>query len=82
MKKRPYVDEFLEEMSKIYELIIFTSSMAEYADRIIDLIDPLKRVSFRLFRENCVLAKNNKIVKYLKDLNRNLKDIILIDVFF
>jgi len=29
VKKRPYVDMFLHEMSKHYELIIYTASLSE-----------------------------------------------------
>lgn len=79
VKKRPGVDEFLEEMSHIFEIIVFTSSMEEYAGAVMDLLDPLQRVKIRLFRENCV-AHQRKVVKSLNNLQRNLKDIIIIDV--
>lgn len=81
MRKRPGLDEFLEDMSEAFELIIYTSSLEEYASNVIDLIDPKKRVSIRLYRENCVVY-GNKIVKSLEALNRDLKDIIIIDVTF
>lgn len=79
VKKRPGVDEFLEEMSHIFEIIVFTSSMEEYAGAVMDLLDPLQRVKIRLFRENCVIHQR-KVVKSLNNLQRNLKDIIIIDV--
>ena len=79
VRKRPGLDEFLEEMSKDCELIIFTSSLGEYANHVVDLIDPKKLVNVRLFRENCVVHQN-KIVKSLEALNRDLKDVIIIDV--
>ena len=42
IKPRPYLFQFLKEMSKIYELIIFTAATKEYADPILDLIDKNK----------------------------------------
>jgi len=37
-------------MSKLYEIIVFTASQKLYADKIIDLIDPKRRISHRLYR--------------------------------
>lgn len=48
--KRPFVDEFLREMSLYYEIVIFTAAMQEYADEIINQIDTGRRVSHRLYR--------------------------------
>ena len=144
MKKRPGLNEFIEEMSQIFEIIIFTSSLEEvikikisfffhlinphqsssipinthqsplisinpifsflliflfcfnffvsffffnffeffykkYADSVISLIDPKKKIPIRLFRENCIVHQN-RIVKSLEALHRNLKDVIIIDV--
>jgi len=36
---RPYAEEFLVEMSKYYEIVIFTAALSDYADWILDLID-------------------------------------------
>ena len=36
VKKRPGVDNFLNTMSKFYELIIFTASLSKYADPLMD----------------------------------------------
>lgn len=33
---RPYCKEFLAEMSKYYEIVIFTAGVQEYADWVID----------------------------------------------
>lgn len=49
--ERPYCREFLAEMSKYYEIVIFTAGLAEYADEILDMIDPEKKhISYRLYR--------------------------------
>ena len=36
---RPGVFEFLAEMEQIYEIAIFTASLSQYADPIIDILD-------------------------------------------
>lgn len=46
---RPYAEEFLRQMSENFEIVIFTASIAAYADKVIDLIDPDKTVKYRLF---------------------------------
>ena len=73
--------KFLAEVSKYFEVGIFTASVKEYADAVIDYLDPNKNmIKFRLYRNNCINV-NDKI--YVKDLRIikgiNLKDIILID---
>lgn len=76
--KRPGVEEFLDRMSKLYEIVIYTASLQQYADKIIDIIDKNKNCKYRLFRENCTFS-NGVYVKDLKRLNRDLKDVIIID---
>lgn len=39
VKKRPGAELFLEQMGKLYQLVVFTASLAQYADPVIDLID-------------------------------------------
>ncbi|CAD8072974.1 unnamed protein product [Paramecium sonneborni] len=75
---RPGAQEFLLETSKYFEIIIFTASISEYANSVIDFLDPLGLVDLRLFRENCTIY-NNILVKDLSLLKRNLDSVILID---
>eukprot|EP00571_Detonula_confervacea_P012831 CAMPEP_0172301092 /NCGR_PEP_ID=MMETSP1058-20130122/3045_1 /TAXON_ID=83371 /ORGANISM="Detonula confervacea, Strain CCMP 353" /LENGTH=421 /DNA_ID=CAMNT_0013011089 /DNA_START=109 /DNA_END=1370 /DNA_ORIENTATION=+ len=76
--KRPGVDEFLIEMAKHYEIVIYTASLNKYADVLLDLLDPQRVIRTRLFRESCVFYEGN----YVKDLcllNRPLEECIIID---
>lgn len=76
--KRPGVDEFLLEMAKHYEIVIYTASLNKYADVLLDLLDPQRVIRTRLFRESCVFYEGN----YVKDLcllNRPLEECIIID---
>ena len=76
---RPGVITFLEEISKIYEIIIFTSSPKSYADSILNKIDTEnKYFSYRLYKEH-VLFENGKSVKKLNMIGRDLNKIIFVD---
>merc|ERR1719162_1463013 len=76
--KRPGVDKFLLEMSKHYEIIVYTASLNKYADPLLDLLDPNRVIRTRLFRESCVYYEGN-YVKDLSILDRDLKQAIIID---
>lgn len=78
---RPGVDEFLDKMAKIYELVVFTASLSKYAEPLVDRLDPKKYCFFRLFREHCTMV-NGAFVKDLKRIDRDLKDVIILDVNF
>ncbi|KAM7359029.1 CTD small phosphatase herzog isoform 2-T2 [Cochliomyia hominivorax] len=76
--KRPYVDEFLRKMGELYECVLFTASLAKYADPVADLLDKWNVFRARLFRESCVYYRGN----YIKDLNRlgrDLQKIVIVD---
>ena len=64
--KRPFVDEFLKKMGELYECVLFTASLAKYADPVTDLLDKWDVFRARLFRESCVFHRGN----YVKDLGR------------
>ena len=68
---RPYLKMFLQEISKYFDLAIFTAAMKNYADTILDYIDPNNEYfQFRLYRDACIPIQNKL---YIKDL-RIIKD--------
>ena len=75
---RPEAENFITEMSKYFEIVIFTASLSKYASPLLDIIDKEKNCSFRLFRDHCTFV-NGIFIKDLKRLNRNLKDVIIVD---
>ena len=75
---RPGVKEFLEKMSKLYEIVIFTASVSKYADPLLNIIDKKGYCPHRLFREHCSLI-NTTFVKDLQRLGRDIKNIIIVD---
>ena len=78
---RPNVKQFLEEVSKYFEVGIFTASIPEYADAVINYLDPeSKLIKFRLYRNNCINVGDLIRVKDLSILkNINIKNIVLVD---
>jgi RNA polymerase II subunit A small phosphatase-like protein len=76
--KRPFVDDFLTEMGKLYEIVVFTASVSLYANPLLDLLDTNKVISHRLFREHCTFL-DGSYVKDLSRLGRDLAHTIIID---
>jgi len=78
---RPFCLEFLEEMSKIFEVYIFTASNQYYAKSIIDFLDPeAKYISGILDRTKCLKTKNGFFIKDLRIIkNREMKNMIIVD---
>jgi RNA polymerase II subunit A small phosphatase-like protein len=76
--KRPFVDEFLQKMGELYECVLFTASLAKYADPVADLLDKWGVFRARLFRESCVFYRGN-YVKDLGRLGRDLNKVVIVD---
>lgn len=77
---RPHTYDILKNLSPFFELIIFTAAQKEYADWIIDRIDPKKVISHRFYREHCLMGSSSHI-KDISRLNRDLSKIVIIDNF-
>ena len=76
---RPGVKEFLKEMIKYFEIVIFTSSPKSYADNILDKIDINNEFfNYRLYRKH-VIYENGNSIKKLDMIGRDLKKIIFVD---
>ncbi|XP_072455285.1 CTD small phosphatase-like protein isoform X1 [Notamacropus eugenii] len=76
--KRPHVDEFLQRMGQLFECVLFTASLAKYADPVADLLDRWGVFRARLFRESCVFHRGN-YVKDLSQLGRELSRVVIVD---
>lgn len=68
-------------MNEHYDIILWTASLKEYADPVMDRIDINRRAVKRLFRESCTLLASG-LTKDLAILDLNLKDVIIIDVLY
>ncbi|KAI5965780.1 NEM1 [Candida pseudojiufengensis] len=89
VNKRPYCDYFLTEIFKWFELQIFTASVKEYADPIINWLE--EEIIESLNKQNYFTTTNNKPeiftkryyrsdcsyrpgIGYIKDLNKYIKE--------
>ncbi|KAJ7095327.1 NLI interacting factor-like phosphatase-domain-containing protein [Mycena belliarum] len=78
--KRPYVDFFLRTVSGWYTLVVFTASMQEYADPVIDWLDAGRGIlAHRLFRDSCTQLPNGSYTKDLSVVDADLSRVCLID---
>ncbi|KAL4497767.1 hypothetical protein ABPG72_000522 [Tetrahymena utriculariae] len=75
---RPFLEIFLKEMSKIYEIVIFTVGMENYANWVIDSFDKNRYVSHRLYRQHA-FSKQYNYIKDLSKLGRDLSKSLIID---
>ncbi|CAD8122575.1 unnamed protein product [Paramecium sonneborni] len=77
---RPYAQQFLQNLAQHFEIMIYTASNEDYANQIIDYLDPTQQlVKYRFYRNDCINLYKGCHIKDLRTLDRNLKDIILID---
>ncbi|CAG9335989.1 unnamed protein product [Blepharisma stoltei] len=75
---RPGCEEFLKGVSEWYEVVIFTAGLQDYADWVIDQIDPHKYVNHRLYRQHA-MAHGQSFVKDLDKLGRDISRVIIVD---
>ena len=77
--KRPHCDEFLKKICKWYKLVIFTASVQEYADPVIDWLE-LERKYFvgRYYRQHCTF-RNGAYIKDLSSIEPDLSKVVILD---
>ncbi|XP_076960363.1 uncharacterized protein LOC143636734 [Bidens hawaiensis] len=79
VKRRPYLKEFLERVSEMFEVMVFTASQSIYANQLLDILDPDgKFISSRAYRESCVFA-DGTYTKDLTVLGLDLAKVAIID---
>jgi CTD small phosphatase-like protein 2 len=77
---RPGLMDFLRAVSENFEVFIFTASKKEYADVILDYIDPENKFfAKRLYRDSCINLENKVYIKDLRILNRRMEDMVIVD---
>ena len=75
---RPYTDYFLTEMTKYFEIVIFTAAAEDYADIVLNELDKNKIIKFKLYRKHTEQI-NGIFIKDLSKLGRDISKVIIID---
>ena len=75
---RPGLQQFLEKISQIYEVFIYTNAEKEYADKVLNIIAPDIDEGHRLYRDQCKKFGGYS-VKDLSTLHRPIHRILLVD---
>ena len=79
IKLRPGIFKFLEEMSKYYELVLFSEASEDYVDLIMNSFeDNIKYFNYKLYRQHTVIM-NQDFLKDLTRLGRPLNTVIIVD---
>ena len=88
---RPGVNEFLTQLSKHYDIYVFSASSKNYLSKIIKNIDKNNIIKRCFCRDDCIMyvedkeedfdKPNNKYnyIKDLKKINKDLRNIVFID---
>jgi TFIIF-interacting CTD phosphatase-like protein len=81
VKVRQHMEDVLQYLSEMYELVVFTAGMQDYADNILDSFDEDRSlIKHRLYRQHCIKAAPRVYVKDLRIIgDRDLKDVIIVD---
>ena len=80
--KRPYLQEFLQELAEQFTIYVFTASEQRYAAAIVNAIDPERKYIARVFdRRFCCATQGGYLVKDLRIFSREtpLNKILLVD---
>ncbi|KAE8734295.1 putative C-terminal domain small phosphatase [Hibiscus syriacus] len=79
VSKRPGVNEFLEAISKKYEVVVFTAGLEPYASSLLDVLDPKGLLSHHLYRDSCKQICKGRYVKDLSTLGIDLEKVVIVD---
>lgn len=77
--KRPYCDEFLRKICKWFKLVVFTASVQEYADPVIDWLEQERKFfQARYYRQHCTF-RNGAYIKDLSAVEPDLSKVMILD---
>lgn len=80
VRLRPYLVDVLDKLTSLYEIIVFTAGEQEYADNILDYIDPEKKLfKKRLYRQDCIKVDQFFIKDLDIILDRERESMVIVD---
>ncbi|KAH6697010.1 dullard-like phosphatase [Plectosphaerella plurivora] len=79
VNKRPHCDDFLRRICKWYNLVVFTASVQEYADPVIDWLESERKFfSARYYRQHCTF-RQGAFIKDLSSVEPDLSKVMILD---
>ena len=78
VKVRLGAENFINELSKFCEIVIFTASTEDYANTVINGLDCKNNISYKLYRQHTNFV-NGFNIKDLSKLGRDISKVIIID---
>lgn len=79
VNKRPFCDEFLRRVCKWFNLVVFTASVQEYADPVIDWLESERKFfSARYYRQHCTY-RQGAYIKDLSSVEPDLSRVMILD---
>jgi len=80
VRLRPYLTDALEKLGQLYEIVVWTAGVQEYADQILDRIDPEKTIfKKRMYRTSCVKVEQFFIKDLDIILDRDKESMVIVD---
>ena len=81
VEPRPLARQFLQTVSQIFTVYIYTAGEKKYADAVLNIIDPDNVIERRFYRDSC-RKQNGTMVKDLKHLRKSTRskaEMVLVD---
>lgn len=82
MYERPFLKEFLAEASKYFNLVVFTASYREYAEKILNRLDPTSQYIPNILTRDSCTKYNNQFIKDFRIIGNSAvhkEDILMLD---
>lgn len=77
--ERPGLHEFLAQLSKFADLVLFTAGLEGYAKPLVDRIDTEKRFSRRFYRPSTISTEYREHVKDLSYVSKDFCRMVIVD---
>ena len=79
IKKRPGLKKFIKKAAMQFEVVVFSDDDSIFIESILPLLDPEQRMIAGYFGKECMVMSGMRSFKDLKYLNRDLKNVIIIE---
>ena len=81
VEPRPLAKQFLQAVSQIFNIYVYTAGEKKYADAVLNIIDPDNLIQRRFYRDSCKKENGTiiKDLKHLKKVSKNKREMVLID---